>query len=95
MTFAVDIHHYDDYAPSVKIATLPRVTDVLSIEIASTGVRLFVGSTPSARRERSLRAQSDSPSPHADTPQPKTRKHVGHFWVLVAADQDAVLVLEG
>ena len=90
--YLIAIHHPDEYDPAAaEDEAMHRAIDALNDEMVAAGVRLFVGGLHPAREATSLRLQADGAVLAASGPYLPTNEHVGGFWVLQVADQDAAL----
>jgi hypothetical protein len=88
--YLVAIHQPDDYDPSAEDEAMSRDIDALNDEMVAAGVRIFVGGLSAASSARSLRAQPDGKVLITDGPYLETKEHIGGFWVLEAANLDAL-----
>ena len=86
--YLVAIHHPDDYDPSTESEAMVRDIDVLNEEMIAAGARLFAGGLHSASQAKSLRKQPGGKVTITDGPYLETKKHIGGFWILDAANMD-------
>jgi len=89
--FLVEIHHPDDYDPSLEDEKMGRDIDVLNEEMIAAGIRVFVGGLHSAKKAKSLRAQPGGKVLITDGPYLETKEHIGGFWVLEVSDMNEAL----
>jgi hypothetical protein len=82
------IHHPDDYDPSVETEAMMEEIHTLNREMIAAGVRIFAGGLSAARNARSL---PDGKVLVTDGPYLETKKHIGGFWVLKAADMEEAM----
>jgi hypothetical protein len=89
--YLVAIHHPDDYDPTTETEAMHRDISALNVEMKAAGVRFFAGGLHPARSAKSLRARADTKVHVTDGPYLETKEHIGGFWILDCADEDAAL----
>ena len=78
----------DDFDPSKAGEAMAREIHALNKEMMAAGVRKFACGLGSAK---SLRAQTDGGVLVTDGPYLETKEHIGGFYIVEAADDDAAL----
>jgi hypothetical protein len=89
--FLVAIHHPDDYDPTTETEAMRGDISALNVEMKAAGVRLFAGGLQAARSAKALQARADTKVHVTDGPYLETKEHIGGFWILECADEDAAL----
>src|SRR6516162_3186823 len=89
--YLVAIYHPDDYDPSVETEAMMEEIHALNREMIAAGARKFACGLSPAGNARSLRKQPDGKVLVTDGPYTETKKHIGGFWMLEAADIDEAL----
>jgi len=89
--YLVAIHHPDNYDPSLESQAMLNDIHALNREMLAAGARVFAGGLHDATRAKSVREQPDGKVLVTDGPYLETKEHIGGFWILEAANQDAAL----
>ena len=89
--YLVAIHLPDDYDSAAKDPATRADISALNEEMIAAGVRVFVGGLEPPSSAKSLRVRAAGEVLVTDGPYIESKEHVGGFWVLEVADQDAAL----
>ncbi|HWF03921.1 MAG TPA: YciI family protein [Candidatus Angelobacter sp.] len=89
--FLLAVQLRDDFDRSTVDAAMEHDIDVINDEMATAGIRVFMGGLRPPGEAKSLRAQPDGNVLITDGPYMETKEHVGGFWIIEVADMAEAL----